>query len=114
MVIAWCMKTRVIRCTSSSFKLGLPEYTTTTTTTTTSSIYTNNDVSTPPATISYTAIVKADTTPTANMDILPSGNIFRELQDIHDTGYFSSQASIEDQWQQVSFVIRWLCIIIII
>lgn len=37
------------------------------------------------------------------MDILPSGNIFRELQDIHDTGYFSSQASIEDQWQQASF-----------
>lgn len=36
------------------------------------------------------------------MDILPSGNIFRELQDIHDTGYFSSQVSIEDQWQQAS------------
>lgn len=35
------------------------------------------------------------------MDILPSGNIFRELQDIHDTGYFSSQGSIEDQWHQV-------------
>lgn len=39
------------------------------------------------------------------MDILPSGNIFRELQDIHDTGYFSSQASIEDQWQQASVFI---------
>lgn len=37
------------------------------------------------------------------MDILPSGNIFRELQDIHDTGYFSSQASIEDQWQQTCY-----------
>lgn len=36
------------------------------------------------------------------MDILPSGNIFTELQDIHDTGYFSSQASIEDLWQQVN------------
>jgi krueppel-like factor 6/7 len=36
------------------------------------------------------------------MDILPSGNIFRELQDIHDTGYFSSQTSIEDQWHQVN------------
>lgn len=36
------------------------------------------------------------------MDILPSGNIFRELQDIYDTGYFSSQVSIEDQWQQAS------------
>lgn len=36
------------------------------------------------------------------MDILPSGNIFRELQDIHDTGYFSSQVSIEDEWQQAS------------
>ena len=37
-----------------------------------------------------------------NMDILPSGNIFRELQIIHDTGCFSSESSIEDQWQQAS------------
>ena len=35
------------------------------------------------------------------MDILPSGSIFRELQDIHDTGYFSAQPSLEDHWQQV-------------
>lgn len=35
------------------------------------------------------------------MDILPSGNIFSELQDIHDTGYFSAQSSLEDHWQQV-------------
>ncbi|KAL2722953.1 Krueppel-like factor 6 isoform X2 [Vespula maculifrons] len=35
------------------------------------------------------------------MDILPSGNIFRELQDIHDTGYFSAQPSLEDHWQQI-------------
>ncbi|XP_060560658.1 Krueppel-like factor 6 [Ruditapes philippinarum] len=34
------------------------------------------------------------------MDILPSGNIFRELQVVHDTGYFSAQASLEDRWQQ--------------
>jgi len=33
--------------------------------------------------------------------LLPSGNIFRELQDIHDTGYFSAQPSLEDHWQQV-------------
>lgn len=39
--------------------------------------------------------------PTHTMDILPSGNIFRELQDIHDTGYFSAQPSLEDHWQQV-------------
>jgi krueppel-like factor 6/7 len=38
------------------------------------------------------------------MDILPSGNIFRELQDIHDTGYFSAQPSLEDHWQQVCHV----------
>lgn len=37
------------------------------------------------------------------MDILPSGNIFRELQDICNTGYFSSQVSIEDQWQQTCY-----------
>ncbi len=36
------------------------------------------------------------------MDILPSLNIFRELQDIHDTGYFSAQPSLEEHWQQVS------------
>jgi len=35
------------------------------------------------------------------MDILPSGNIFNELERICTTGYFSSQPSIEDQWQQV-------------
>lgn len=35
------------------------------------------------------------------MDVLPSGNIFRELQVVHDTGYFSSQPSLEDRWQQV-------------
>lgn len=34
------------------------------------------------------------------MDILPSGNIFRELQVVHDTGYFSAQPSLEDRWQQ--------------
>jgi krueppel-like factor 6/7 len=41
---------------------------------------------------------------TIKMDILPSGNIFRELQDIHDTGYFSAQPSLEDHWQQVFFL----------
>ncbi|KAL9700239.1 hypothetical protein quinque_003680 [Culex quinquefasciatus] len=35
------------------------------------------------------------------MDILPSGNIFRELQIIHETGCFSSESSIEEQWQQL-------------
>ncbi|XP_055387424.1 Krueppel-like factor 6 isoform X2 [Condylostylus longicornis] len=37
------------------------------------------------------------------MDVLPSGYIFRELQDICNTGYFSSQASIEDQWHQTCY-----------
>lgn len=40
------------------------------------------------------------------MDILPSGNIFRELQDIHDTGYFSAQPSLEDHWQQVRMLLH--------
>ena len=35
------------------------------------------------------------------MDVLPSGGIFRELQVVHDTGYFSGQASLEDDWHQV-------------
>ena len=35
------------------------------------------------------------------MDILPSGGIFRELQVVHDTGYFSGQASLEEDWHQV-------------
>lgn len=38
---------------------------------------------------------------TWTMDILPSVDIFRELQDIHDTGYFSVQPSLDDHWQQV-------------
>ncbi|XP_041374454.1 Krueppel-like factor 6 [Gigantopelta aegis] len=37
---------------------------------------------------------------TAAMDVLPSGNIFRELQVVHETGYFSAQPSLEDRWQQ--------------
>ena len=35
------------------------------------------------------------------MDVLPSGGIFRELQVVHDTGYFSGQASLEEDWHQV-------------
>ena len=48
------------------------------------------------------------------MSFLPSGNIFRELQVVHDTGYFSAQPSLEDRWQQVlqfflciSFFLCW-------
>jgi krueppel-like factor 6/7 len=37
------------------------------------------------------------------MDILPSGNIFRELQVVHDTGYLSAQTSLEDHWEQVNY-----------
>lgn len=38
------------------------------------------------------------------MDVLPSGNLFRELQDVTDTGYFEWKLSLEDYWQQVSAV----------
>lgn len=37
------------------------------------------------------------------MDILPSGNIFRELQVVHDTGYFSAHTSLEDHWEQTCY-----------
>jgi len=37
------------------------------------------------------------------MDILPSGGIFRELQVVHDTGYFSGQASLEEDWHQTCY-----------
>lgn len=40
----------------------------------------------------------------ASMDILPSVEIFRELQDIHDTGYFFATASLDDYWQQVTYL----------
>lgn len=39
------------------------------------------------------------------MDVLPSGGIFRELQVVHDTGYFPTsdgQPSFEEDWHQVS------------
>lgn len=42
----------------------------------------------------------------AIMDCAPNVNIFRELQVVHDTGYFSSQVSPEEDWQQVSTSIR--------
>lgn len=38
---------------------------------------------------------------TTNMDILPSGNIFKELAVVHETGFLSAQLSLEDKWQQV-------------
>jgi len=49
---------------------------------------------------------------TVKMDILPSGNIFRELQVVHDTGYFSAQASLEDRWQQVCdlYLTYFICV----
>jgi len=31
----------------------------------------------------------------------PNVNIFKELQVVHDTGYFSGQISPDDDWQQV-------------
>ncbi|XP_065561717.1 Krueppel-like factor 6 isoform X2 [Artemia franciscana] len=34
------------------------------------------------------------------MDSLPCGNIFQELQTVHDTGYFSSTSSLVDSWDQ--------------
>lgn len=42
------------------------------------------------------------------MDILPSGNIFRELQVVHDTGYLSAQTSLEDHWEQVCVLFLFL------
>ena len=42
------------------------------------------------------------------MDVLPSGGIFRELQAVHDTGYFSGQASLEEDWQQVFCILHFL------
>ena len=42
------------------------------------------------------------------MDILPSGGIFRELQVVHDTGYFSGHPSFEEDWHQV-IDIRFVC-----
>jgi len=37
------------------------------------------------------------------MDCAPNVNIFRELQVVHDTGYFSSQVSPEEDWQQTCY-----------
>jgi len=37
------------------------------------------------------------------MDVLPSGGIFRELQVVHDTGYFSGHPSFEEDWHQTCY-----------
>ncbi|XP_066156998.1 Krueppel-like factor 7 isoform X2 [Euwallacea fornicatus] len=37
------------------------------------------------------------------MDILPSVDIFKELQDIHDTGFFTAKPSLDDHWQQTCY-----------
>lgn len=36
---------------------------------------------------------------------IPSSTIFVELQTVHDTGYFYSLPSLEDDWAQVTFVL---------
>lgn len=36
------------------------------------------------------------------MDVLPSLSLFRELENITDTGYFEWKFSFEEYWQQVS------------
>ena len=44
------------------------------------------------------------------MDVLPSGNIFHELQVVHDTGYYDGKVSPEEHWQQVGlskFIVYW-------
>ena len=48
------------------------------------------------------------------MDILPSGNIFRELQVVHDTGYLSAQTSLEDHWEQVNYLDWTFCTLCIL
>lgn len=40
---------------------------------------------------------------TVTMDILPSVDIFKELQDIHDTGFFTAKPSLDDHWQQTCY-----------
>ena len=47
------------------------------------------------------------TTAACNMDCAPNVNIFRELQAVHDTGYFSGHVSPEEDWQQVRKVLRY-------
>ena len=44
------------------------------------------------------------------MDILPSGNIFQELDILAETGGITSQPSLEEIWQQVSFEVLYLII----
>jgi len=48
----------------------------------------------------------------ATMSFLPGGQIFRELQVVHDTGYFASTTSLEDRWQEVRDVSVSICIAI--
>ena len=40
------------------------------------------------------------------MDVLPSGNIFHELQVVHDTGYYDGKVSPEEHWQQVGLCLQ--------
>lgn len=44
------------------------------------------------------------------MDVLPSGNLFRELEHVTDTGYFEFKLSLEDSWQQVTNFYKLLLI----
>ena len=74
----------------------------------------------------YTHIHKTHKQQVLKMDVLPSGNIFHELQVVHDTGYYDGKVSPEEHWQQVGpfsilliitrvnfFYIKRICFIII-
>ena len=51
---------------------------------------------------------KTQTKVDQKMDVLPSGNIFHELQVVHDTGYYDGKVSPEEHWQQVGLVLNLL------
>ena len=42
-----------------------------------------------------------------------TADILRELESIHETGYFSSAISLEEQWQQVTSIFIFIfCMIL--
>lgn len=40
------------------------------------------------------------------MNVLPSGNLFRELKDVTETGYFAWRLTLEDYWQQSCYEMK--------
>ena len=65
------------------------------------------------ANIVWHSIFRQTATTPLKMDVHPSENIFRELQQVLDTGFYDGIVSPEDHWHQVRTNLNWFHILMV-